>query len=300
MRALEPRETGFVVNSEDGVRTHYEVFGPAGAERTVLFFPTWSLVHSRIWKMQVPYFANRGFQVITFDGRGNGLSDRPKSGYQAERFVEDCLLVCDELGTENFILVTLSAGGRPGVKFAAEHPDRVSHFIMIAPAVRLEGGARVNLDSFLNEPPDREGWHKYNAVHWREDYRDFVEWFAGEIFSEPHSTKGIDDVVAWAMETTGEVLVATTVESVTPGMADLCATVSVPTLLIHGDDDRIIPIDNSRKIQDIIPDAELFVMEGSGHAPHARDPVKVNLAIHEFLNRSPEQRARTGAAYASD
>ncbi len=70
MRALEPRTSGYVINESDGVRSYYEVFGAADADRAILFIPTWSLIHSRCWKMQVPYFARRGFQVITFDGRG--------------------------------------------------------------------------------------------------------------------------------------------------------------------------------------------------------------------------------------
>jgi pimeloyl-ACP methyl ester carboxylesterase len=68
VRALEPDETGLV----RGV--HWERFGDG--DPTVLFVPAWAIVHSRIWKMQVPYFA-RHFRVVTFDPRGNGLSERP-------------------------------------------------------------------------------------------------------------------------------------------------------------------------------------------------------------------------------
>ena len=299
MRALEPRITGYATSPNDGVRSYYEVFGPEDASRTILFFPTWSLVHSRCWKMQAPYFARRGFQVITFDGRGNGKSDRPESGYTTDHYAEDALAICDEVGVEQVAIVTLSAGSRPSVQLAAEHPERVSHLVLIGPAIRLEGGARLSIDSFLSEPPDREGWNKYNAVHWREEYRDFVEWFTGEIFSEPHSTKQFDDFVGWAIETTGETLVATTVESVTPGIAEYCGAVRCPTLIVHGDDDHIIPLANSREVQAAIADSELFVIEGGGHAPNARDPVKVNLVIHEFLTRQHDRTRRKEVAHAS-
>lgn len=289
MRALEPRTAGYATNPTDGVQTYYEVFGPGSedtpASQTILFFPTWSLVHSRCWKMQIPYFARRGFQVVTFDGRGNGKSDRPESGYTTDHYVADALAVLDAVGVEQTGLVTLSAGSRPGAQFAAEHPERVSKFVMIAPAVRLGGDARVNLDPFLNEPPDRDGWNKYNAVHWREDYRDFVEWFTGEIFSEPHSTKPFDDFVCWAMETTPETLIATTVDSITPRMTEYCEAIRRPTLIIHGTDDHVIPFENSRDVQATIPGSELIAIEGGGHAPCVRDPVKVNLLIHEFLVR---------------
>lgn len=300
MRALEPRTTGFATNPTDGVRSFYEVFGPQDATRTVVFFPTWALVHSRVWKMQVPYFARRGFQVITFDGRGNGRSDRPESGYTTDHYVGDVLAVLDATGVDRVELVTLSAGSRPGAQFAAEHPDRVRQLIMIAPAVRLAGAARVDLDPFLNEPPDREGWNKYNAVHWREDFRDFAEWFSGEIFSEPHSTKPYDDFIDWAMDTTGETLVATTVDSSTPQMAAYCAAVQCPTLIIHGTDDRVIPFENSRDVQATIPGAELVAIEGGGHASSVRDPVKVNHLIHEFLDRQYHRVASSEVAHASN
>ena len=71
-RARYPDEEGYV--ERDGVRLFYEVYG--SGEPTVLLLPTWSIVHSRHWKMQIPYLA-RHCRVLTFDGRGNGRSDRP-------------------------------------------------------------------------------------------------------------------------------------------------------------------------------------------------------------------------------
>src|SRR6478609_9450341 len=71
-RARYPDTTGFV--ERDGVRSFYEVYG--AGEPTVLLMPTWSIIHSRHWKLQIPYLA-RHWRVVTFDGRGNGRSDRP-------------------------------------------------------------------------------------------------------------------------------------------------------------------------------------------------------------------------------
>jgi pimeloyl-ACP methyl ester carboxylesterase len=237
--------------------------------------------------MQIPYFARRGFRVVTFDPRGNGRSDRPESGYTTDDFTRDTLAVYEATGIEQAALVGYSAGGRWATQLAARHPDRVSQLVYLSPAVRLHGGARLDLEPFLSEPPDRKGWNKYNAVHWREEYRDFVEWFVGEIFSEPHSTKAFDDFVGWAMETTPEVLIATTIDSRTPEIAAHCAAIQCPTLIIHGTEDRVIPFTNSQDIQAAIPESEFFVIEGGGHAPLARDPVRTNLALHEFLSRRP-------------
>ena len=66
-RALYPDESGYV--ERDGVNLYYEVYG--SGEPTALLLPTWSIIHSRHWKMQIPYLA-RHCRVVTFDGRGNG------------------------------------------------------------------------------------------------------------------------------------------------------------------------------------------------------------------------------------
>ena len=75
-RARYPDHTGYV--ERGGVRVFYEVYGKG--ERTVLLLPTWSIVHSRFWKAQIPYLA-RHLRVVTFDGRGNGRSDRPAGAH---------------------------------------------------------------------------------------------------------------------------------------------------------------------------------------------------------------------------
>src|SRR5215831_13788672 len=118
MRAVYPRVEGWATNPTDGVRVFFEVFGPADAERTILFLPSWSLVHSRIWKGQVPFFARHGFRVVAFDGRGNGRSDRPTSGYSTLDFVADALAVFESAGIDSAALVAVSAGIRWGLQLA--------------------------------------------------------------------------------------------------------------------------------------------------------------------------------------
>ena len=88
MRAKLPASEGFV--ERDGVKIHYEVYGH-GPE-TMVFLPPWSIVHSRVYKAQLPYFSER-FRCITYDGRGNGKSDRPAdaAAYSLDNYLADAL-----------------------------------------------------------------------------------------------------------------------------------------------------------------------------------------------------------------
>src|ERR671916_3300001 len=130
-RARYPDEEGYV--ERDGVRVFYEVYG--AGEPTFLLLPTWSIIHSRHWKAQIPYLA-RHARVVTFDGRGNGRSDRPAAveAYAEREFAADALAVMDATGTERAVIVGLSAGTLWGVLLAAEHPERVESAAFIGPA----------------------------------------------------------------------------------------------------------------------------------------------------------------------
>ena len=149
MRAVQPISRGFVERA--GVRLGYEVFGEG--DPTILLLPTWTIIHSRFWKMQVPYFAQHGFRVVVYDPRGNGRSDRPATGYGGDSFYDDMLAVCDATGVERATFVGLSAGAHPAIRLAVEQPHRVSHLILIGPSVRFgEHTTAVSLEAFLAEP----------------------------------------------------------------------------------------------------------------------------------------------------
>ena len=129
-RARYPDEEGFV--ERDGVRVFWERYGEG--EQTILLLPTWSVVHSRIWKMQIPYLA-RHCQVLLFDGRGNGRSDRPAQpeAYAESEFAADALAVMDATQTSRAIIVGFSMGAHRGLMLAANHPERVEAAVFIGP-----------------------------------------------------------------------------------------------------------------------------------------------------------------------
>src|SRR5215470_5891138 len=130
MRARLPDSEGFV--ERDGVRIHYEVYGEGPS---MVFIPPWSIVHSRIYKAQIPYFSER-FRCIAYDGRGNGLSDRPDdiAAYTLDNYLADALAVMDAAGAAEAILVGLSYGGMIACCLAAHHPERVTAAVLAGTA----------------------------------------------------------------------------------------------------------------------------------------------------------------------
>jgi pimeloyl-ACP methyl ester carboxylesterase/predicted glycosyltransferase len=287
-RARYPDREGFV--ERDGVRVFYEVYGDG--ERTIVLLPTWSVVHSRHWKLQIPYLA-RHARVVTFDGRGNGRSDRPAGveHYLEDEFAADTLAVMDAAGVERATLVGCSCGALWGTLVAADHPERVEGIVYIGPAVGLAPGhpERQIPGGFDAEQDAYEGWRKYNSHYWSRDYRDFLEFFFAQCFPEPHSTKQIEDAVGWGLETDPETLADTTRAISlcrTERFRETCARVRCPTLVIHGDEDRVRPHAQGAALAEATG-GRLVTLEGSGHLPQARDPVKVNLLLRDFVCPPP-------------
>ena len=169
-RALSPDAEGFV--ERDGVRLFYEVYGRG--EPTVLFLPTWSIMHSRGWKMQIPYFA-RHCRVVTFDGRGNGKSDRPSEpeAYAETEFAADALAVMDATETERAVIVSLSRGAERSLLIGAGHPDRIAGMVFIAPALPLPPATpRAGAEqAFVTRLESYEGWNKWNQHYWLDRLR---------------------------------------------------------------------------------------------------------------------------------
>jgi len=291
-RARYPDEDGFI--EWDGVRIYWERYGDG--EPAVLLLPTWTIIHSRFWKMQIPDLARRT-RVITFDGRGNGRSDRPDetAAYADTEFVADALAVLDATGTERAVVVGLSMGCAYALRLAAEHADRVLGAVFIGPAIPM-GVTWPDREQhpFEEELDSDQGWAKYNKFAWRRDWLDFAEFFMGQIFSEPHSTKQIEDTVGWAAETDGETMITAETapylkvvdgERALAGREAalaLAALVSCQCLVIQGTDDQIIPFEVGRRVAEALG-ARLALIEGGGHCPVARDPVKVNLLLRDFI-----------------
>ena len=290
MRACQPVADGYV--ERDGVKVHYELFG--AGEPTVLLLPTWSVIHSRHWKMQVPYLA-RHCRVLTFDGRGNGRSDRPPEpeSYAESEFAADALAVMDATQTPRAVIVGFSMGAHRGLLLAADHPERVQAAVFIGP--NYPGGgqpvAERTVYSWEEELDTDEGWAKHNRHYWLRDYQGYLEFFMSRMFTEPHSTKPAEDGVGWGLDTTGETLALTYLAPfMEPEEArELAGRVRCPVLVIHGEDDAHSSVTRGIALAEHTG-GRLVLLEGSFHAPHVRDPVRVNLLLRDFIKPAPPPR----------
>jgi len=284
MRALEPIDDGFV--DREGVSLHYEVYGEGAP--TVVLLPSWSVIHSRFWKAQIPYLA-RHYRVVTFDGRGNGLSSRPRGAenYSYSEFAADTLAVMDGTDTDRAVLVALSCGGIWGTYLAVDAPERVLGLFAIAPSVSLAPRLpERKVYGFDEEYDEAEGWAKYNAAYWHRDYADFLSFFFGRMFTEPHSTKQIEDSVGWGLQTDPATLVDTThgLDTCGPESFDsVCAQVGCPVLVVHGDEDAISTRARGARLAELTG-GNFVSIEGGGHGPQGRDPVLINRLLRQFVD----------------
>jgi len=272
------------VAERDGGRIAFEVYGTG--DPAIMFVPPWSIVHSRIWKAQIPDFARR-HRVIAWDARGNGRSDRPRepSAHSDESIAQDLLAVLDASGTDSAVLVGLSGAALPAIMVATEHPDRVLGLVLIGPSVPLGDRLPERDVPFEAVLDSEQGWAKQNIHFWRRDFRAFHEFFFGEMFNEPHSTKQIEDAVGYGSSTDPETLGATMhadgVDRDT--FLRMCASLRCPVLIIQGDRDAITGPSRGIELSRAIPQAQLELLEGAGHGPNGRDPIRVNLLIRAFI-----------------
>ena len=279
-RALYPDADGVV--AREGVRVYWERYGSGSP--AYLLLPTWEALHSRTWKCQIPYLARYG-TVITFDPRGNGRSDRPRDPalYARREYAGDAVAVLDAAGVDRALVVAWCDLGESLI-LAAEHPDRVAGLFEIAPAVQLADMQPEPVAYPFDEPLDTdEGWAKENRHYWLRDWRGYTEFFFGECFSEPHSTKPLEDAVGWALETDPETMLLRfrgwndKVIDRTEATA-LGDRLSCPGVVIHGTEDRLVEPGRGRAVAETLGWGHVS-LEGSGHGPHARDPVRTNLLL---------------------
>ena len=295
-RAMFPRQEGYV--EREGVRTFYEVYGDGTT--TILLLPTWSIVHSRVWRNQISYLA-RHFRVVVFDGRGNGRSDRPvePAAYLPHEFVLDALAVLDATGTDRAIVVSLSWATAWSVMLALHSPERVQAVSFMGPTLYAvsEPFPEWSKQPFHEELESYDGFQGQNRYFIRDHYHDFCDFWVRVCLSEPHSSRGIEYGVGMCLETTPEVVLATldaaeiseyesSAESLAAAgrlLRPIVRQLRLPVQVIVGELEQVALPHWGRALADDTG-GEFELIPRAAHFP-GRKAVPFNLALRSFAER---------------
>lgn len=266
----------------NGVNVHYKTWGQGE--------PTFILLHGFgaslfSWREVTEPLSQFG-TVIAYDRPAFGLTERPlewegESPYSPQSQVDIVIGLMDALKVEKAILVGNSAGGTVSMQVALQHPDRVEALILVDAAVYAGGGAPSWSRPLLKTPQmnhvgpliarqlQAQGTELLKTA-WHDPSKITPEIFAG--YEKPLQIVNWDKAL-WQL----------TVASEESGLADRVNEIALPALVITGDDDRIVPTEQSLRLADELPNAELKVIAQSGHLPHEETPVEFMQAVTEFL-----------------
>ena len=267
----------------NGINIHYKTYGQ-GEPTFILLHGFGASVFS--WREVVEPLAQHG-TVIAYDRPAFGLTERPlewegESPYGPQAQVDIVLGLMDELGVEKAILVGNSAGGTVSMQVALQHPERVEALILVDAAVYAGGGAPSWSRPILKTPQ----MNHLGPLIARQLQAQGVEFIKTAWHDPSKITQDIFDGYQKPLQTENwdKALWQLTVASEESGLAERLAEITMPTLVITGDDDRIVPTEQSLRLADELPNAELKVIAQSGHLPHEEKPVEFMQAVTEFLS----------------
>jgi pimeloyl-ACP methyl ester carboxylesterase len=270
------------VGSENGgaVELHYEDYGTG---RPVVLIHGWPL-SGRAWEPQVPALVEAGFRVVAYDRRGFGQSSQPYGGYDYDTFTSDLDALMRHLDLRDAALVGFSMGGGEVVRYIARHgKERVSKAVLAGAVPPYLYKAKDNPEGGLDDTAIAAF---ETAV--RTDRAAFLEQFTTMFFSARGELKVSEPQRRYAVRIGSFASPKGTLDCIAAfGRTDFRADmkkIDVPTLVIHGDADAIVPFEVSgKRSAAIIPGAKLVVIKDGPHGLNASHPAEFNAALIEFL-----------------
>ena len=246
------------------------------------------------WEKQVLALQEAGHRVITYDRRGFGNSSKPASGYDYDTFAKDLHKLVTKLDLREFALVGFSMGGGEVARYLGAHgSERVSQAVFISA-----------IPPFLLKTPDNpdgvegsvfEGIKKAIAA----DRPRFLSQFLSDFYNvDVLGGKRISDqVVQLSWNIAAIASPKATLDCVSAWLTDFrkdLARIDVPTLVIHGDADRILPLAaTGKRTQELVKGSRLAVVEGGPHGVTWTHAEQVNRDLLEFLGQA--RRSSSGA-----
>ena len=263
------------------VEIHYEDHGSGSP---VVLIHGWPL-SGRSWESQVPALVDAGHRVVTYDRRGFGSSSQPWEGYDYDTFASDLATLMDTLDLSDATLVGFSMGGGEVVRYISSHgTDRVSKAVLAAAVPPYLLKTDDNPEGGLDEDTIAQF---QGAV--KGDRIAFLEDFTTNFFAAGDRTDLISEDQRLYMKTIGSLASPKgTLDCINAfGRTDFrgdIEKVTVPTLVIHGDSDAIVPLEVSgQRSADSLTDSHLVVVEGGPHGLNATHADEFNTALLDFL-----------------
>jgi pimeloyl-ACP methyl ester carboxylesterase len=250
------------VERPDGARIHCELAGDPRREALVLLEGMGGDIPG--WRRNIPHLSAELF-VIAYDHRGNGRSRAPDGRTTMMTYVEDCLAVLDELGTWRAHIYGQSFGGMVAQELALARPERVRTAILAC----THPGPRHAVPSRARAPKDRP-WLQLYSPGFAAAHPDHVEEDLRVGRTQPQDPAG--QRRQWEAMQSWDAY-------------DRLPELRVPTLVLHGSEDRLIDPENARLLAARIPGAELVILDGAGHVYHSEQPEAADEAVLGFIRR---------------
>jgi non-heme chloroperoxidase len=258
------------------------VIDSGGEGRPVVLIHGWPL-SGESWKEQVPALKDAGYRVVTYDRRGFGKSD-PGDGYDYDRLTDDLSNVVDELGLTDVTLVGFSMGGGEVARYVSRYGEDKLHSIVFAAAVPpYLPKTDDNPDGPLDDATAQQFEDGING-----DRDAFFDQFTTMFYSAGDDLKVSEETrqEALALAKLSDVDAAKGCMEAfaSTDFRDDLTKVTVPTLVIHGDSDGIVPFEGSgKRTHEAIDGSELVLVEGAPHGLNVSHPREFNEALIAFL-----------------
>ncbi|HEV2179348.1 MAG TPA: alpha/beta hydrolase [Gemmatimonadaceae bacterium] len=277
------------ITTNDGTRIYYKDWGRGPA---VVFSHGWPL-NADAWDGQMLFLVQNGFRTIAHDRRGHGRSSQPSTGNDMNGYADDLAAVIEELDLHDVTLVGHSTGGGEVARYIGRHgTSRVAKAVLIAAVPPQLIKTPSNPDGLPMELFDGLRTALFNDR--AQFYKDFAIQFYGANRAGSKVSQGIlEQFWIWSMQSgllnSYECIKAF---SETDFSGDL-KKFDVPTLLLHGEDDQIVPIkDSSVRSARLIKGAKDVYYPGAPHGLTSTHQNQVNAELLKFLRSSPAPRTR--------
>jgi RNA polymerase sigma factor (sigma-70 family) len=245
---------------------------------------------SPVWRHWVDELS-RGRTLVRYDERGCGLSDRHFDGMPTlETFVDDLTAVVDATGYERFALLGLSGGGPTAIQYAARNPGRVTHLVLYGTYARErpEPGSPEAEELQLVFELTRVGWGG-TVPAFRQLFSSLFIPSAGE-----EEKRWYDDMQK--VSSSGEMAARLWMSRSDFDISDTVRSLTVPALVLHAQDDRVVPYEEGRRIASLIPGARLVTLQSDNHILQEHEPAWQRFVseVRAFLGDSEQATSAAG------